>query len=115
MEKKKPPLTKGNGEPVKMPKPKHIQVLRGLAIKVLHSTVPEYEYVNNEKIPYLYGETLNNAIIALNYDPKNLIPQMIKEDYLVVRTTDPDQVSFYIMVSKKAGQNLRIALKGKAA
>jgi len=111
MSRKKPPLTKGNDEPVKMPKPKHVQVLRGLAIKVLRSTVPEHEHVSGEKVPYLYAQCLNNTIIAMGYDPDNMVPQMIKNGYLVPRTREPDQISFYILTSKQKG----LALRQKAA
>lgn len=109
MGKKKPVVKKGNGEPVKMPRPKHVQVLRGLAIRILNATVPENDFIRDEKVPFLYTETLNKTIIALGYDPSYVVPQMIKQGYLIVRTQEPDQISFYIMTSKQKGHALRAA------
>ncbi|MBN1325784.1 hypothetical protein JW977_02275 [Candidatus Falkowbacteria bacterium] len=100
--KKKPLLTKGpNGPEVKT---KHVQVLRGLAIRILSASVPEYDYIDGHKVPYLYAEVLQATMAGLKYNPRDCIPQMIREGYLVARTKDPDQVSFYILTSKKQGQ-----------
>lgn len=105
--KKKPSLTKGNGEHIKMPRSKHVQVLRGLAMRILSASVPEYDFIDDNEIPYLYAEVLQATIAGLNYNPANCIPQMIREGYLVARTKEPDQVSFYILTSKQKGRAMR--------
>ncbi|OGY43006.1 MAG: hypothetical protein A2Y67_03400 [Candidatus Buchananbacteria bacterium RBG_13_39_9] len=100
-------VSKGpNGERVKMPKPKHVQVLRGLAIKILNSASPQYDYYDGKKVPYLFLETLNATIMALNYNPQLVVPQMIQEGYLIPRPQEEN--SFYILICKQAGKNLKI-------
>ncbi len=114
--KKKPLLTKGpNGPAVKMPEAKHIQVLRGLAIKILAATVPENDYFDGEPVPFLTQECIYSTIDALGYKPERDISLMKKHHYLVPRSEAPDQITFYILKSKKRGQDLLLTLRQKAA
>ena len=102
--KKKPLVKKGNGEPVNMGKSKHVQVLRGLAVRILSASVPEYDFIDGNEIPYLYANVLQATIAGLKYNPTDCIPQLIREGYLVARTKEPEQISFYILKSKKQRQ-----------
>jgi len=106
MGKGKPIVHKGpKGEEVKMPKPKHVQVLRGLAIQLINSGLTETEMIDGETIHYAYN--LTKSIWALGYNAESAIREMLKHGYLVRRTFNPDSESFYIFTSKQKGLDFR--------
>lgn len=111
---KKPPLTKGPDGP--KVKTKHVQVQRGLAIKILGSYVPtEYDICDGIKVPVIYESVLVETIKSLGYEPKSMIAQLLKSGYLVVKDKEPDAVSFYIVTIKEAGRVLQGKKSKKAA
>jgi len=98
---------------IELPKPKHVQVQRGLAIKLLNTGFTETDRINGEDYPYLYkiAEHMSN----LNYSAETFIRQMVASGYLVIRTKAPDQESYYICRTKEQGRALNKILKKKKA
>lgn len=88
-------------------KPKHVQIQRGLVLRIINCSLTEVEYVNGTPVHFVYN--LNEIMASLGYDPSVFIPQMLKNGYLVVREKDP--LSFYLFSSKKKGQEFRRHLK----
>jgi hypothetical protein len=93
----------------KLPKEKHVQVLRGLAIKILNSGLTETEIIDGEKVHFTYR--LAKLMASLVHDYEEIISQMMRKGYLVVRTKDPEPESYYVCATLKEG----IALKMKLA
>ncbi len=104
MSGKKNPVTKGpQGEKAKFPGTKHVQIQRGLALRLINAEVTETEIVNGEEVHFAYQ--LHDKIGSLKYDPSMMIPQMLSSGYLVKRSNDPE--SYYIFTSKQKGLAFR--------
>ena len=106
--KKAKKKTGKNTKEIKLPKPKHVQILRSLALRIINSGLTQTDHVNGEIVHYAYG--LAEKMSGLGYDPKAFIPQMAERGYLVVRSSDPEPESYYICTSLKKGHNLKLAL-----
>jgi hypothetical protein len=109
--KKKVKKGQGNlpfGKEAKSPKPKHVQILRGLAIKLLNSGLTETEIINGEKVHYTYY--LAQLMNSLGYDFKQFIEPMTRKGYLINRTKDPEPESYYICATLQEGKELKIKL-----
>ena len=103
-------VTKGpGGKEVKLPKIKHVQVLRGLILKLLNLNVAEKETVDDIEVSYLREDQLLNAINNLRYNGRNMIVQLLMEDYLVIRTPpgEQEQTTYWLCPTKKIGSHLK--------
>ena len=108
MKKRGKAVTKGlDRKKVKFPGVKHVQVLRGLAVQLINNNLTETEFVDGEERHF--ASNLHDKIGSLRYDPSMMIPQMLKEGYLVIRTKDPE--SFYVFTGKSKGLAFRQAHK----
>lgn len=110
MEKKKAKVTKGpGGEEIELPRvPKHVQILRSIALTLIKEMALKSETVNEQQVSYLYHEHLVQKLSDLGHkNPVSTINQMITHNYLVFRTTEPDPVSYYIFDRKTQGQEFK--------
>ena len=110
MEKKGTKVTKGpGGDEVELPQvPKHVQVLRSIALTLSQEMVLESETSDEQEIFYIYHEHLAQKLGDLGHkDPVSIINQLITHGYLVFRTTEPEPISYYIFESKKQGQEFK--------
>jgi len=103
-------VTKGsNGRIVKLrDKTKHVQVLRGIILKVLLGMVTEPETVDEVAAFFIYHDHLLQKLEAMGErDPVSKINQLIDHGYLVYRTTAPDAISYYVFKYKSHGLEFR--------
>lgn len=110
MAEKKPEVTKGpGGKEVKLPKGiKHVQVLRGIILKVIDEMILEKENVSGQDLKFVYHEHLIEKLADLGEDnPKSKINQLISHGYLVIRSQEPEPVSYYVFNSKTQGQKFK--------
>ena len=90
----------------KLPPQHNIQILRGLATRLINSNLMETDYINGEEVYYSYR--IAQIMADWGYNPQIFIPQMIKKGYLFVRETDPE--SYYVCKTLKEGTWLKKTL-----
>lgn len=104
-------VTKGpGGKEVKVSAAvKHVNVQRGLITKLINLNVGSKETVDGIEVTYLYEEQLLNAISNLGYNGRNMIVQMMMENYLAIRTPpgEQEQATYYLCPTKKIGSHLK--------
>ena len=104
--KKKKQSKQQSFKEIPLPKPKHVQVQRGLALRLMEFT--ETEFIDGIEVHYAYN--VAEKMSSIGYNPRTFIPQMIKKGYLVIRTKAPEQESYYICKTIAEGQTLKMKL-----
>jgi len=107
-------VTKGpGGKPVKLPQGiKHVQVLRSIILKVIEEMILETETVDGQEIKVVYHDHLLEKLKDLGEQiPKSKINQLISHHYLVVRSQEPESVSYYVFEYKTHGEKFHKKFK----
>ncbi len=99
-----PVVTKGtDGEPVKLPHALNNDRFRGAAVKLIKFC--QEENVDGTTVYFIFD--VINTLTTLGYDGDSYVTQMIQKGYLVPRTVNPDEESYYVFTSYKKGAAFR--------